>query len=198
MKIYLIRHGESTSDIKQRYDGDYDDHLTEKGKKEAEVVAQKMLDRSITHIFSSSRIRAIETSEIIATKLGVPIIVMDDLKEQDIYTAFQELSINAPEEEYRRLGEIQITRENAPKGTEAYEDFKIRVISSFMSIASRQSDNIIIVTHGGPIRCIFREFIKSSELKKISNGAIVELEKTDTGYILKTLDGVLISDDLQS
>lgn len=31
MKIYLIRHGESTSDIKLRYDGDYDDHLTSKG-----------------------------------------------------------------------------------------------------------------------------------------------------------------------
>lgn len=192
MKIYLVRHGESTSDIKQRYDGDYDDHLTEKGKKEAAVVAQKMLNRNIAHIFSSSRIRAVETSEIIAHTLGLHITVMDDLKEQDIYTAFQQLSIHAPEEEYRRLGEIQITRENAPKGTEAYEDFKIRVINSFMSIARAQSDNIIIVTHGGPIRCVFREFIHSCELKKISNGAIVELEKIDQGYMLKSFDDGLM------
>lgn len=32
MKIYLIRHGESTSDVENRYGGTYNDHLTQKGK----------------------------------------------------------------------------------------------------------------------------------------------------------------------
>ena len=31
MKIYLIRHGETTSDIEDRFGGDYDDHLTSHG-----------------------------------------------------------------------------------------------------------------------------------------------------------------------
>jgi broad specificity phosphatase PhoE len=35
MIIYLIRHGESTSDIDNLYGGDYDDHLTENGKAQA-------------------------------------------------------------------------------------------------------------------------------------------------------------------
>ena len=61
-----------------------------------------------------------------------------------------------------------------------------------MSIARAQSDNIIIVTHGRPIRCVFRDFIHSCELKKISNGAIVELEKIDQGYMLKSFDDGLM------
>ena len=31
MLIYLARHGETTGDVEDRYGGDYDDHLTEKG-----------------------------------------------------------------------------------------------------------------------------------------------------------------------
>jgi broad specificity phosphatase PhoE len=36
---------------------------------------------------------------------------------------------------------------------------------------------VAIVTHGGPIRCIFKEVLKLGELKKIGNGSIVLLEK---------------------
>jgi len=32
MKIFLIRHGETTGDIENRYGGSYDDHLTEMGR----------------------------------------------------------------------------------------------------------------------------------------------------------------------
>ena len=42
MKIYIVRHGESTSDVKQKYDGDYDDHLTESGLNDAKNVAKKL------------------------------------------------------------------------------------------------------------------------------------------------------------
>ena len=36
MKIYLIRHGETTGDIEDRYGGDYDDHLSKNGKQQVE------------------------------------------------------------------------------------------------------------------------------------------------------------------
>lgn len=35
MKIYLIRHGQTTGDVEDRYGGAYDDELTDKGKNEA-------------------------------------------------------------------------------------------------------------------------------------------------------------------
>jgi broad specificity phosphatase PhoE len=73
MKIYLIRHGETTGDVEDRYGGDYDDHLTSKGKDQAKKLAEKIKDFGIERIFTSPRIRAKETSEILKGKLGVEV-----------------------------------------------------------------------------------------------------------------------------
>lgn len=42
MKIYLIRHGETTGDIEGRFGGDYDDHLTEQGKQQATTLGEQL------------------------------------------------------------------------------------------------------------------------------------------------------------
>lgn len=177
MKIYLIRHGESTSDIKQKYDGDYDDHLTDRGLQEAENIAEKLIGSEIEMIFSSSKIRAQETSKILGDKLNCPITVIDDLNEQNIYDAYKNLGKNQPEEEYRKLGELLVDRKNAVKGAETYEHFKDRIMRCFSKITSDKFETIAIVTHGGPIRSIFREILQLGEFKNIGNGAIIELEK---------------------
>ena len=41
VKIYLIRHGETTGDVEDRYGGAYDDHLSEKEKAQARELAGK-------------------------------------------------------------------------------------------------------------------------------------------------------------
>ena len=51
MKIFLIRHGETTSDVEDRYGGDYDDHLTEKGEQQSEELAEILKDKNIQVIF---------------------------------------------------------------------------------------------------------------------------------------------------
>ena len=192
MKIYIIRHGESTSDVKEKYDGDYDDHLTDKGLKEAEMIAKKLLDSKIQIIFSSSKIRAIETSKILKNAFKCKMVVTEDMNEQDIYDAFPELSKNQPEEEYRRLGEIMANRAVKIKGVETYLHFKNRVVRCFLKIINEDYQIVAIITHGGPIRCIFRDILKMGEFKKIGNGAIIELEKNNFGFTITKIDGTIL------
>ena len=54
----MIRHGESIGDVEERYGGDYDDHLTEKGRQQAKELAEKLGEKGIQLIYSSPRIRA--------------------------------------------------------------------------------------------------------------------------------------------
>jgi len=192
MKIYIIRHGESTSDIKEKYNGDYDDHLTDKGLKEAEIIARKLLDSKIQIIFSSSKIRAIETSEILKNALKCKMEVTENINEQDIYGAYPELSKNQPEEEYRRLGEVLANRDVEMEGVETYLHFKNRVIGCFSKITNEDHQIIAIVTHGGPIRCMFRDILKMREFKKIGNGAIIELEKNNLDFTVIKIDGAIL------
>ena len=53
MKIFLIRHGESTGDIEDRYGGDYDDSLTEKGFVQAGNLAEQLANEGIELLMHS-------------------------------------------------------------------------------------------------------------------------------------------------
>lgn len=192
MNIYLTRHGESTSDVKEKYDGDYDDHLTGNGLRDAQTLAEKLNGKGIEVIFTSPKIRARETAQVISDALRCETIVENDLAEQDIYGAFVELGKDQPEEEYRRLGEILVNRDNAVDGSETYEDFKERVLKSFSDITKQAFGAIVIVTHGGPIRCIFREILGLGEFQKIGNGAIIQLKKEGSIFSVVNLDNAVL------
>ena len=176
MEIFLIRHGESVSDVKKKYEGDYDDQLTKKGLREAINVAEQLADKDIQIIYSSSKIRAIETSELLSNYLNSKVTVNHDLVEQDIYNAYVELGKEQPEEEYRKLGEILATHEAINGEVETYRNFKKRILKAFGEITNSGYEHIAIVTHGGPIRCIFREILGVGEVKEIGNGSIIELQ----------------------
>ena len=193
MKIYLIRHGQSTSDVKERYDGDYDDHLTGEGKETADQIANKLAASSIEAIFCSSKIRAKETSEILQQKWNCAIRINSGLNERDIYGAFPDLKVNQPEEEYRRLGEINNDKEKMLDGVESYSDFSTRVKSSFEEILDSDYGTIVLITHGGPIRTIFRDVLGLGELKKIGNGAIIEIEKHDSSFNVVEMEGAALN-----
>ena len=192
MKIYLIRHGESTSDVKERYDEDYDDNLTKKGIKEAGVIAKKLSNSNIEIIFTSPKIRALQTTKILKSELNCKTMVLDDLSEQDIYGAYPELSKDQPEEEYRRLGEILADQDEIIEGVETYSHFKKRVVKSFSELIRQDFNVIAIVTHGGPIRIIFREILKLGEFKKIGNASIILLEKNKSNLQVVKMGGVTL------
>lgn len=192
MKIYLIRHGESVSDVKNRYDGDYDDHLTENGIRDAGNIAKKLAGLGIQAVFSSPKIRALETAEIVKNALDCEMIVKPGLAERDIYGAYPDLGREYPEEEYRRLGELLAVRDAGIETIEIPEHFHDRVRSCFLEIAGERYDAVAIVTHGGPIRCIFREVFGFGEIKKISNGAVIEIGKKNGKFSVLGMNGVVM------
>ncbi len=192
MNIYLIRHGESESDIKQKYDGDYDDNLTVMGLQQAQEVANNTLLKNIDAIYTSPKIRAQETSKIIQSKYDVPVHILEDLAEQDIYGAFLELGKDQPEEEYRRLGEVLVNKDTAYDGAETYWDFRDRVLKSFQELTTSPYNEIAVITHGGPIRCIFREIIKHTTVESLGNGAIIKLSLNNDSAVVEDLVNVEI------
>ena len=85
MKIYLIRHGQTTGDVENRYGGDYDDSLTELGVKQSEEVAEKLRNKGIKKIYCSTRKRARETAEILCKKINAQLNFVGDLRERNNY-----------------------------------------------------------------------------------------------------------------
>ncbi|PIR87344.1 MAG: hypothetical protein COU11_01185 [Candidatus Harrisonbacteria bacterium CG10_big_fil_rev_8_21_14_0_10_49_15] len=81
MKLYLIRHGETESNINRIYQGK-DEQLSAQGKKQALFVTQRLKEISLDAIISSPAVRAQETAAYIANPHDIPIQILDELKER--------------------------------------------------------------------------------------------------------------------
>ncbi len=179
MKIYLVRHGESESDVEDLYGGAYDDHLTELGKKKALNVANKLKGKKVEVIFSSPYHRAKECAEILKNALKVKFEVkfVEGLKERNRYGFLSGKSIKESQQVYPlETAKLATDYKYFVVGGEDYESFKKRVIEGFGSVLNSKHDVVAVVAHGGPIRCFVREMLKLGELKKFEHGAVFELE----------------------
>jgi len=64
MQVCVIRHGESETNLDQKWTGWLDVHLTDKGRKDAARAGEFLRSLSIDKIYTSDLVRAIETAEI--------------------------------------------------------------------------------------------------------------------------------------
>jgi probable phosphoglycerate mutase len=173
MKILLIRHGETTGDVEDKYGGAYDDHLTEKGRQQLQHTAEQLVGRQIDVIFVSGLIRARESADIINEKLGVHIEVTDGLRERN-YGVLGGLTKVEALEKYPEAVEAHKNPANTDPEGESQADFSERVMSAFVSIKGSRHDVVAVVTHGGPIKIIMRH-LNMPLPDKIGDGEIIEI-----------------------
>ncbi|MGV8169381.1 MAG: histidine phosphatase family protein [Candidatus Nanoarchaeia archaeon] len=189
MKIFIVRHGETTGDIEDRYGGDYEDHLTEHGKKESEEASKDLENKNIEIIYHSPRIRARETAGIISKKLEIPLMEVKDFRERNSYGILTGMkkshALKKYPEEVEKLKKDK-KRHNV-KNSEDYDLFKKRVSNALEEVTSQKHNTIVIVTHGGPISCLAREIFKLGEMKTMNDCMIMEIEKKGKEYKLVKL-----------
>lgn len=190
MKIYLIRHGETTGDIEGRYGGTYDDHLTEKGKAQAQELAKQLQDKGIEIIFVSPRIRARETAEEVKKVLNVPVEVVDDLRERNTYGVLSGLTKPEAKEkhplDFEKISKDRLYHDVS--NSESYEACKIRVIKVLNEILSKDYKTIAIISHGGIISTYVREVLTKGKHIKLGDCAILEISKDDQKLSFSCLD----------
>ena len=179
MKIIFIRHGQTTGDLEDRYGGSYDDHLSEEGIKQSEVLLKELKDKGIELIITSPLIRAQETAKIVSG-LGCPVIIEPDLRERNQYGILSGMIKKEAIEKYPDLVEKLKDRFNTIDGAESYEDFSKRIEKAFNFLQlDKEHSCVAIISHGGPMRVLFRDILGKGELKEIGDCAWVELESVD-------------------
>lgn len=192
MKIYLIRHGQTTGDIEDRYGGDYDDHLTEEGKSQSQILATKLKDKKIEMVYSSPRIRAQETAKIVADTLGIETKTIYNIRERNAYGVLTGMIKKEAKEKHPKEYEDVKSYKNTIAGAEEYNHFKKRILAVFDDIAFKNKSIIAIITHGGPISCFFREVFKK-EIFGLKDCGIAEIEKNGD-YKLISVDGLMMNE----
>jgi isoleucyl-tRNA synthetase len=122
-------------------------HLTDEGREEVRVQAEKMKERGITKIISSPLIRTQETAKIMAEHLGIPEseIVTDDRIREFEYGDWNGKNWK----EFVAYRDAHITTYDGQLGGASLLETKKRFGAFMYDIESKyQNENILIVTHG--------------------------------------------------
>jgi broad specificity phosphatase PhoE len=82
--FFFVRHGESEANAAHRFSGRSDSPLTERGRKQAEVVAAALDAVPFDRIVATPLSRSLDTALVIGHRRKMPVDVVDDLIEIDV------------------------------------------------------------------------------------------------------------------
>ncbi|MGB9813397.1 MAG: histidine phosphatase family protein [Thermovenabulum sp.] len=200
-RIFLVRHGETLWNKESRYQGQLDIPLSDVGRIQALKLAKRFSRENISAIFSSDLSRAYETARIINIFHNKTIIKTPNLRE----LCFGKWEGKTYEELVGEVGDEYINwlknpfYLKPPEG-ESLADLISRITSVFYDILKtyNEDENIILVTHGGPIKAFISAILEINTAVffklKIGNASVTEIfadgfgELKDIAYIVKIND----------
>ncbi len=152
--ILLARHGETDWNAVGRWQGHTDRSLTERGHRQAVELAERLANDQIDAVYSSDLLRAVETAEPVAKRLGLPLRTLPELREVDVGTwaglTRDEVAERFPDG-FRRWSEWQTGWEDG----ETYDEMGERVVGAVVRLAGEHpGGRILVVSHGGAIRAL--------------------------------------------
>jgi broad specificity phosphatase PhoE len=181
MKIYAIRHGQTELNKQKKINAQINEPLNSEGKEQAKVAAVN-LPTTITHIYSSSLLRAQQTAEILNTHLQVPLSHNDELREVHLGSlagkSWEEID---PTMELKKK-HITAQFDYREYGGENFAEVQKRLQNFFQSIEKQHRDHeALIVTHGGIIRLL--HLLEHGEPKEVIEN--VSLHEFDLEKLLR-------------
>jgi len=187
--LVIVRHGQSSWNLENRFTGEVDVPLTPLGQTEARAAGEKLKSFFFAHGFTSVLQRAIETMSLILETSAHPDlpVTRDKALNERNYGDLQGLNKTDMAKKY---GDHQVAiwrRSYAvrPPGGESLQDTAARVLAYYdQEIAPRlkKGENILIVAHGNSLRALMMH------LEQLSEEAIADVNLPTGTPRLYTLD----------
>lgn len=196
MKIFITRHGETEWNTKGILQGHLDSPLTRNGIEGAYKLSKRLKDYEFDYIITSPLYRAYKTAEIISEPNNTTIVKDDSLKEincgefqgynfKDIWLKFPEL---------KRQMDSDPVNFIYPNG-ESLSQFYKRVVLGFTDILNKyENSKILIVGHGGTIKCLMASMFEHTKPKIFFENVVVNCSLTEIDYDKKKFTLVKFND----
>lgn len=155
-RVYLVRHGATVWNSAGRYQGHSDIVLSSDGRRQAELLTDRLRRVHLDGVYASDLIRARETAATIAAPHSLAINTRAALREINFGSweglTYQEIIAGYP-------GEWEEWRRNPATrpvpGGESFQQVQERVGQAFNRIVAQEKGrNILLVAHGGSLRTL--------------------------------------------
>ena len=196
MKIYITRHGTTEWNISRRLQGWKDSNLTKEGIKNAISLGKRLASIDFDVIYSSPQNRAVETAKLIRAKRDIPIVNHKALREMR-YGIWEGMTLDDIYKNYPEEFHNYVNNPDAyiPVDGETYNDLFKRVDDFLEEIIEKDDKNILVVTHGIPIKAIIAK-IKGLSIEEFAK---IPIYTGTSLHIFEVKDGrihIVVEDDI--
>ena len=174
MRIYFARHGESQANLVHEISNRGLRHgLTRQGREQVAALAERLQYRPIAHIYCSPLLRAIETSVLLANRLGVDYEITDALREYDC-GVLEGRSDEAAWQGWKELFDAWIVHqrwEQRIEGGESFYELRERFEPFIEGLVKRHGETeteVACVAHGGVYWMMLPVVLKNVDTKLIA------------------------------
>ena len=161
VRLYFARHGESEANVQEVFSIHPEMYgLTDRGKGQAETLADNLSGVDFTVLYCSPVLRAVQTAGIVAARLCLAYEIEDGLREYDVGILEGRRYSKATEEIYWQVTAQWMEAMNWDariEGGESYNDIAARFMPFIRRLESDHRGteaNILSISHGGILRCM--------------------------------------------
>lgn len=169
--LYIFRHGQTVDNANYVFCGWRDPELTDKGKAQALVLAEKLADKKIELLIASTQKRAIDTMKIAVSlnenAKNLEINTDERIKERSYGELQGKSKLEVYLEDPKKLEEIRRSYDQAVPGGESIEIVCRRVANfcdEIVPLMKEQKINVAVSCHGNSIRGFRKYFEKLDDL----------------------------------
>lgn len=211
MELYFVRHGKTEWNLEGKYQGGHGDSpLLPESLHDISLLAKRLQDTKIDHMYSSPLPRAKTTAETLIKDLKreIPLSVVRDLREFDLGIMegrkFSELENEMPEVIYAFRHQPSDYDYDLIRG-ESFEKVAERTTNAVKKIVAENEakSNVVIVSHGAALVTMIQSLLgtKVADIRKngglsntslthlrFENGEFRLIKWNETGYLDKKLE----------
>lgn len=177
MKFIALRHGETDMNATKIIQGKLDFNLNEAGVTQMKRCVAT-LPTGIDVVFSSPLARARQSAIIIASRLGVPILLSNALRERDFGIlegrSWDEV-LNFAGKDIKERDRLQ-AYDYRPWGGDCAKERREELDNFLVSLSAIPFNFPLLITHGGIIRMLYSMFNPNRIPSEIPNASFYEFE----------------------
>lgn len=175
-KLGFIRHGSTAWNKERRAQGSSNIPLDQDGIRDAESLADRIMNEEWDVIYSSDLVRAMQTAEIVARNLHVGEVFLDS-RLQEVNGG--QIEGTTEPERIEKWGE---NWRDLDLGIESREMVLKRALSFIEEVTEKHKDqNVLVVSHGSYIRHVLRELVKDLKVEDHLENTSVSTVKVREG-----------------
>ena len=149
VRLYLVRHAESTWNVEGRVQGQADPPLSEQGQAQAARLADRFRGDAVTALYTSPLQRALNTAERVAQATGLPVRVDDRLKEHNLGLFTGHIWADIVEQ-YPEFAKAWMEQALDMPGGEKHTALRARAAGVVEDIVAQHAEGrVVVVSHGG-------------------------------------------------